>query len=115
MITNQLRTDPTSRTRPPHVANTGVQWLADIICHLRDDLAVGNPVGVWPQNGDIQGWVAESFYPGLLELTWEEAIHSLLTRMQKSTPRQQSRKADFAEEAMTQLHRATQSSQIWRL
>lgn len=60
----------------------GVQWFADIICHLRDDLAVHNPTQALPQTGDIRTWVAESYYPGLLELTWEEAVLSLLSRMQ---------------------------------
>lgn len=93
----------------------GAQWLADIICHLRDDLAIDNPAQTLPQNGDIQCWVAESYYPGLLELTWEEAILSLLSRMQRCTSGLQPRKTDFAGVAMTQLRRATQSSQIWRV
>ena len=95
--------------------NGGAQWLTDIICHLRDDLAIDNPVQTLPQNSDIQCWVAESYYPGLLDLTWEEAVLSLLSRMQRHTPKLQPRKIDFAEIAMMQLRRATQSSQIWRV
>jgi hypothetical protein len=93
----------------------GAQWLTDIICHLRDDVAIDNPAQALPQNGDIQSWVAESYYPGLQELTWEEAILSLLSRMQRCTSGRQPCKTDFAEAAMIQLKRATQSSQIWRV
>lgn len=92
----------------------GVQWFADIICHLRDDLAVHNPAQALPQNGDIRTWVAESYYPGLLELTWEEAVLSLLSRMQHCGSRLHPRKIDFAEIAMAQLRRATGNSQIWQ-
>lgn len=91
----------------------GAQWLTDIICHLRDDLAMDYPARSLPQNGDIQCWVAESYYPGLMELTWEEAILSLLLRMQRCTSGLQPRRTDFAEVAMTQLRRATKGSQIW--
>ncbi len=93
----------------------GVQWFADIICHLRDDLAVDYPAQALPQNGDIRIWVAESYYPELLELTWEEAVLSLLYRMQHCTSRLHPRKIDFAEIAMAQLRRATGNSQIWTM
>jgi hypothetical protein len=93
----------------------GVQWFADIICHLRDDLAADNPAHTLPQNGDIRTWVAESYYPGLMELTWEEAVLSLLSRMQHCGARLQPRKIDFAEIAMAQLRRATRNSQIWQM
>jgi len=93
----------------------GAHWFADIICHLRDDLAADNPRQPLPHNGDIQVWVEEIYYPGLLELTWEEAVLSLLSRMQRAGPRRQPRKTDFAEIAMAQLRRATHNSQIWRV
>ena len=113
MRLNALCNGPLTRTRR-QAPSGGVQWLADIICHLRDDLALDNPTQALPQNGDIQCWVAESYYPGLLELTWEEAILSLLSRMQRTSDLQP-RKTGFAEVAMSQLRRATQSSQIWRV
>lgn len=109
MTLNELCID--SRT----AISGGMHWLADIICHLRDDLAEDNPAQALPPNGDIRTWVVESYYPGLLELTWEEAVLSLLHRMQHSGSRLHPRKIDFAEIAMAQLRRATGNSQIWAM
>lgn len=89
------------------------RWLADIICHLRDDLARSHPARRLPQNRDIQHWVAESYYPGLRELTWEEATLSLLSRMQRGSNSPLS-KIDFASIATAQLRKATQGRQLWR-
>lgn len=99
-------------------SSTGLnlRWLADIICHLRDDLADENSASDLPHNADIFAWVEESYYPGLQQLTWEEAVLSLLNRMQRSctghTPPQ---KVDFASEALAQLRRATRHSLIWNV
>lgn len=109
-----IDSNPTSPTRR-NALGGGPQWFADIICHLRDDLAADNPRQPLPHNGDIQVWVEEIYYPGLLELTWEEAVLSLLSRMQRASARRQPRKTEFAEIAMAQLRRATHNSQIWRV
>lgn len=120
MTLHELRTGTLNLINP--AISGGVQWFTDIICHLRDDLAVDNLSLSLPHNGDIQNWVAESFYPGLLELTWEEAVLSLLSRMQHGGSRVQHggtriqpHKTDFAEIAMAQLRRATRNSQIWHM
>lgn len=129
MTLHELRTGTLNLINPRNAISGGVQWFTDIICHLRDDLAVDNLSLSLPHNGDIQNWVAESFYPGLLELTWEEAVLSLLSRMQHcgsriqhggtcmqhGGTRIQPRKTDFAEIAMAQLRRATRNSQIWHM
>lgn len=108
----QYISDPKGAT-----AGLNLQWLAGIICHLRDDLAKKPAAHPLPQNAEILTWVEETYYPGLHELTWEEAVLSLLSRMQHSrtsAPRR-SPKADFANEAMTQLRRATGNSYIWQV
>lgn len=115
MILNALGYNTQERNCSRRTSSGGAQWLTDIICHLRDDLAAEYPAQALPPNGDIQCWVAESYYPGLLELTWEEAVLSLLSRMQRCTSGLQPRRTEFAEVAMTQLRRATQSAQIWRV
>ncbi len=103
---------------PPRHAN--IQWLTDFICHLRDDLAAEQasaivpldrlPLDRLPLDSQIHRWVQDHFYPGLLHLAWEEAVHSLLSRMQRT-----STAADFAISALAQLRRATRASQLWEL
>jgi hypothetical protein len=97
------------------LVSPNLQWLADIICHLRDDLAEDQAVEGLPQNAEIFAWVQETYYPGLHDLTWEEAVLSLLYRMQHSRSSRQSQKTDFASEAMVQLRRATRNSTIWQV
>jgi len=94
---------------------SGIQWLTEIICHLRDDLAIDDPRRQLPPDGDICGWVKESFYPGLLDLTWEEAVLSLLSRMRRRSAGWPSSKINFASIALAQLRKATQNSQLWRV
>lgn len=114
MTTEQIRTNTAGNS--PAILGLNVQWLADIICHLRDDLETERPDQTLPRNCDIYTWVQESYYPGLLELTWEEAVLSLLSRMQRSiSGAAPIRKVDFAEIALAQLRRATRHSQIWQL
>jgi|GEM_PF-6688679 len=74
--------NPASRASPNCL---NVQWLTDIICHLRDDLAAEQEQDL-PPDADIVAWVQQAYYPGLLELTWEEAVLSLLHRMQHAPP-----------------------------
>ncbi|MBC6906621.1 hypothetical protein DWB84_14300 [Saccharophagus sp. K07] len=95
--------------------SNGCQKLIDILCHLRDDLALENPRGPLPQDGQIQKWVQEFYYPGLLELTWEEAVTSLLFRMQHCAAGWQQSKTYFTDLALSQLRKATPHSQLWRI
>lgn len=101
--------NPASRASPNCL---NVQWLTDIICHLRDDLAAEQDL---PPDADIVAWVQQAYYPGLLELTWEEAVLSLLHRMQHAPTGARKRRTDFASTALAQLRRATQASQIWKV
>jgi hypothetical protein len=112
MALSELRTGTFNLINHCNAVSGGIQWFTEIICHLRDDLATDNLVQALPQNGDIRNWVTESFYPGLAELTWEEAVLSLLSRMQHYGSRLQT---EFAEIAMQQLQRATRNSQIWHM
>jgi hypothetical protein len=87
--------------------------LATIVCCLRDDIAAHNRQCQLPADSDIRAWVNDNYYPGLLELTWEEAVLSVLFRMQRVNASTQ--RYDFAKTALAQFRRATQQRQIWRI
>lgn len=101
-------------SRQRAIARPNLQWLADIICHLRDDLADEEAERDLPSDTAILTWVQDTYYPGLLELTWEEAVLSLLHRLQRARSGSAlSQKTEFAGLALAQLRRATRYSQIW--
>jgi hypothetical protein len=104
----------TARSRQGAITRPSLEWLADIICHLRDDLADEQAARGLPSDTAILAWVREAYYPGLLELAWEESVLSLLHRLQRSRiDRHRAQKIEFASLALIQLRRATHSSPIW--
>lgn len=90
------------------------EWMVDIIIHLREDLLLTEqlPHTCAPSKNQIRRWVQEHYYSELSELSWHQAVRSLLLRIRSRSLIISNMNSQFTVLAMQHLQRSS-SSNTW--
>lgn len=90
------------------------EWMVDIIMHLREDLLLTEQLSpeCAPKRIQIRRWVQDHYYPELSELSWYQAVMSLLLRMRSQSLTISNRNAQFTHLAVKHLQ-STSQTETW--
>lgn len=90
------------------------EWMVDIIMHLREDLLLTEQLSpdCAPGRRQIRRWVQDHYYPELSELSWYQAVMSLLLRIRSRSLTINNRNAHFTGLAIKHLQ-GTSNAETW--